>query len=88
MYMQAKTTNKYVRKASKDKLTFYWKGAESMIRGTDSARVIEIIETRSCRGSGTQEDPCRLVVQYWSLEGELLAEKEGITSKTIVREEV
>lgn len=45
-------------------------------RGTDSARVIEIIETTSLKGSGSETDPCRQVTQYWSLEGELLAERE------------
>lgn len=54
-----------------------------MRRGTDGARVIEVIETRSCRGSGTQEDPYRIVVQYWSLEGELLAEKDDIRENTV-----
>ena len=44
-------------------------------RGTDSARVIQVVETRSIEGYGTPEDVCREVVQYWSLEGELLAEK-------------
>lgn len=44
-------------------------------RGTDSAKVIQVVETRSIEGYGTPEDVCREVVQYWSLEGELLAEK-------------
>lgn len=45
-------------------------------RGTDSARVVPVIETRSLRGNGTEEDKCREVIQYWSLEGELLAESD------------
>lgn len=46
-------------------------------RGTDSARIIEVIETKSARGSGkTNEDPCRIVIQYWSVKGELLAEND------------
>lgn len=44
--------------------------------GTDSAKVIQVIETRSSRGKGTADDLSRQVVQYWSLEGELLAEKD------------
>ncbi len=41
--------------------------------GTGSARVIAVIETESTVGQGlTQEDPVRMVKQYWSLEGELL----------------
>lgn len=42
-------------------------------RGTDKARVIYVIETQSLEGRGTDEDPCRIVTQYWSLQGELLA---------------
>lgn len=45
-------------------------------RGTDSAKVIQVIETISTRGKGTEENPCRIVHQYWSLEGELLAEND------------
>lgn len=43
-------------------------------RGTDSAKVIEVIETTALRGSGTMEDPCEIVTQYWDFEGNLLAE--------------
>lgn len=47
-------------------------------RGTDSARVIQVIETTSIRGSGDNEsDRCRFVTQYWSMEGELLAEHDS-----------
>ena len=46
-------------------------------RETDSARVIQVIETKALRGSGDSEaDMCRTVTQYWSLEGELLAEHD------------
>lgn len=44
------------------------------IRGTDSAEVIEVIKTTALRGTGTKEDMSRIVTQYWSFEGELLAE--------------
>ena len=47
-------------------------------RGTDSARLIEVIETVSIRGSGNEDDPVRRVFQYWSIDGKLLAEKEDI----------
>ena len=43
-------------------------------RGTDSAKMISVIETRSLRGKGTESDKCRIVVQYWDFN--LLAEKE------------
>jgi hypothetical protein len=44
-------------------------------RGVDSAKVIRVIETVAARGSGKDDaNRCRAVRQYWSLEGELLAE--------------
>ncbi|MDY3275602.1 MAG: carboxypeptidase [Agathobacter sp.] len=43
-------------------------------RGTDGARAILVIETRSLRGEGTEVDKCREVKQYWDLCGKLLAE--------------
>lgn len=45
-------------------------------RGTDSAQLIKVIKTESLMGEGTEDDPCRTVIQYWSTEGELLAEKD------------
>lgn len=45
-------------------------------RGTDSARVILVIETTSLRGEGTEQDPCRAVIQYWDFKGNLLAEND------------
>lgn len=46
-------------------------------RGTDSARVIQVIETTSLRGTGNNlSDRCRIVKQYWNMEGELLAEQD------------
>jgi len=47
-------------------------------RGTDSAKIIQVIETKSLRGMGTNEDMCRYVMQYWSLDGKLLAENDAI----------
>ena len=41
--------------------------------GTKSAKVIQVIETRSIKGLGTESDPAREVVQYWDLEGNHLA---------------
>lgn len=43
-------------------------------RGTDSAKVIQVIETRAIMGAGERGDPVREVVQYWSFDGEMLAE--------------
>ena len=44
-------------------------------RGTDSARVIQLIETRSIEGRGTYDDPCRVIIQYWEMDGNLLTER-------------
>lgn len=46
-------------------------------RGTDKARVIQVIETESLRGEGTEEDRCRMVKQYWDFDGNLLAENDS-----------
>ena len=43
-------------------------------RGTDSARVIQVIETKSLEGAGTPDDSCRLKIQYWDFDGKMLAE--------------
>ena len=58
-------------------------GKKNTVRsnGTDSAKVIQVIETKSNRGKGTLDDLSRQVVQYWSLEGELLAERDPHTIK-------
>ena len=45
-------------------------------RGTDSARVVSVIETQALRGSGTERDKCRIVTQYWDFDGNLLAEND------------
>ena len=42
-------------------------------RPTRSAKVIRVIETKSCVGYGTEDDPCRGVTQYWNFNGCLLA---------------
>lgn len=42
-------------------------------RGTDSAKVIQVIVTEALEGTGEKDDPCRIQKKYWSLDGELLA---------------
>jgi len=43
------------------------------------AKLIQVIETTVTKGTGKDNDPLCLVVQYWSVEGLLLAERdEGI----------
>lgn len=45
-------------------------------RGTDGARVIQVIETKALRGEGTETDECRIVTQYWDFDGKMLAEND------------
>lgn len=42
-------------------------------RGTDHACVIQVIVTKSLVGIGIEDDPCRLINQYWDFDGNLLA---------------
>ncbi len=37
-------------------------------RGTDSAKVIRVIETTVLRGDGMENDKCREVKQYWDFD--------------------
>lgn len=50
-------------------------------RGTDSAKVIKVIETKSLIGSGTENDPVRTIYQYWNLKGQLLAKFDSFKDK-------
>lgn len=43
-------------------------------RGTERAKVIEVVKTEALIGAGTESDPVRIIIQYWSFEGKLLAE--------------
>lgn len=43
---------------------------------TKSARVIQVIETVSLAGDGTNAHPIYEIHQYWSLDGKLLAKSE------------
>lgn len=47
-------------------------------RGTDSAKVIRVIETKAMKGSGTGDDPVKIVTQYWNFDGKLLAESDSV----------
>lgn len=47
-------------------------------RATDSARVIQVIETKALRGLGEDKiDPCRIVTQYWDFDGKMLASDDN-----------
>ena len=50
-------------------------------RGCDSAKIEQVIVTRALKGSGTENDPIREVVQYWTLDGKLLCEKGSFAGK-------
>jgi hypothetical protein len=41
-----------------------------------SAKLIQVIVTESCRGKGTEADVARIVTEYWSVDGEKLAEND------------
>lgn len=38
-----------------------------------SARLIEVIAVQACTGEGTEQNPNRIITEYWSKEGTLLA---------------
>jgi hypothetical protein len=58
---------------------------ESRVRAhtPDSVKRIEVIEVRCGRGSGIDRDPFRIVIQYWSMDGALLAESDGYLERGV-----
>ena len=42
----------------------------------ETAELIQVIHLRKRRGKGTTEDVVRMVDQYWSVDGKLLAERD------------
>jgi hypothetical protein len=44
------------------------------------AKVIQVIEVELLRGKGTEDSVMRGVTQYWSLDGELLAENDPLAT--------
>ncbi|MDO5540560.1 MAG: hypothetical protein Q4F83_10910 [Eubacteriales bacterium] len=52
-------------------------------RGTDSAKVIQVIVTEAVKGLGTDEDLCRIVTQYWDFDGSLLAEDDPCITESV-----
>ncbi|KKL57922.1 hypothetical protein LCGC14_2230580 [marine sediment metagenome] len=45
--------------------------------GTPSmAKLVQVIQVETLRGAGTEDDVARLVTQYWSKDGVLLAEND------------
>lgn len=44
---------------------------------SDGARVIQVIEVKTCLGKGTSEHPYRSITEYWSMSGDLLAVRDA-----------
>lgn len=53
------------------------------LRGPDAAKVIQVVETRAVIGNGTENDPTRLIIEYWSLDGKKLATNDPYLSGLI-----
>jgi hypothetical protein len=41
-----------------------------------NAKLIEVIQVHTTIGKGIEGDPVRLLIQYWSKDGELLVERD------------
>lgn len=50
---------------------------EIQMKTPQLVELVEVIHVEDARGSGTEKDPVRIIHQYWSKKGELLAEKEN-----------
>lgn len=46
------------------------------MRTPEKVEMIEVIHTEATRGEGTNENPVRVVHQYWDKDGKLLAEND------------
>lgn len=57
-------------------------------RGTDQAKLIKVIQTKSVKGSGTVKDPVRSFYQYWDLKGNLLASKDSYDTSSSASSDV
>ncbi|MNV81866.1 hypothetical protein D3C71_1755610 [compost metagenome] len=44
----------------------------------DTCKVIQVIETRLTRRGNGIDDPVRIITQYWTLDGVLLAEVDPV----------
>lgn len=42
-------------------------------RGSKAAQLVEVIVVTTAIGQGSAEDPMRVITEYWSKSGELLA---------------
>lgn len=46
------------------------------MRGIRQVEVVKVIKTNTVIGKGTEEDPVRGVIQYWDMEGHMIAEED------------
>jgi hypothetical protein len=52
----------------------------------EGARLIQVIHTRlKRRGDGTKDAPVRILEQYWSVDGELLAEVDPLAATQLTQ---
>ena len=64
-----------------------WKGGENDTKGGDQmigckkAETVTVIKTVTVVGTGTEGDPVREVIQYWSHDGELIGTKQDTNSR-------
>lgn len=61
---------------------------ELSLKTPSKAELIEVIHTVATRGKGVHGDPIRNVDQYWSKDGELLAEKDIIRDMEVTHGEI
>lgn len=65
-----------------DKVEIY--GSPKVEKIWEGARLLTVIETTlRKRGTRTEENPRRIVTEYWNLDGELLAEKDEFAEPVI-----
>ena len=55
------------------------KGGGDVDNRCKRAEVAVVIKTTTLIGTGTENDPAREVVQYWTLDGKLLATNDPIS---------
>lgn len=52
----------------------------------DTCKVIQVIETTLTRRGNGVDEPIRVITQYWSLDGKLLAEVDPVADKGLNKE--
>jgi hypothetical protein len=51
---------------------------EIQMKTPQLVELVEVIHVIATRGKGTEKDPVRPIDQYWSKDGNLLAEKDPV----------